>query len=140
MVDKEILDNLCVSIRGYLHELYEAQDIDWHKFVQDNRSRRFVERVLQIIVEAMVDAGQHIIADEGFREPSTYRDVFRILCENDVLPYDKMPTYEKIAAFRNILVHHYEGVEETVVYSIFTQSLPDIEEFLAHILTWTEQK
>jgi uncharacterized protein YutE (UPF0331/DUF86 family) len=140
MVDKEILDNLCVSIRGYLRELYEAQDIDWHKFIRDNRSRRFVERVLQIIVEAMVDAGQHIIADEGFRAPNTYRDVFRILCENNVLPHDKMPTYERIAAFRNILVHHYEGIEQTVVFSIFSRSLPDIEEFLAHIQTWAEQK
>ena len=140
MVDKEILDNLCVSIRGYLQELYEAQDIDWHKFIQDNRSRRFVERVLQIIVEAMVDVGQHIIADEGFRAPNTYRDVFRILCENNVLPYDKMPRFEKIAAFRNILVHHYEGVEGTVVYSIFSQSLPDIEDFLTYIQTWADQK
>lgn len=140
MVDKEILDNLCVSIRGYLNELYEARDIDWNKFVQDNRSRRFVERVLQIIVETMVDVGQHIIADEGFRAPNTYRDVCKILCENNVLPYDKMPTYERIAAFRNILVHHYEEVEKTAVYSIFSHSLPDIEEFLAHIQTWAEQK
>jgi len=140
MVDKEVLDNLSVSIRSHLQELYEAQDIDWQKFIHDNRSRRFVERVLQILVEAMVDVGQHIIADEGFREPSTYRDVFKILCENSVLPYDKMSTYEKIAAFRNILVHHYEGVEKTVVYSIFSHSLPDIEEFLAHIQTWADQK
>ena len=49
MVDKEVIENQCISIRGYLQELYEAQDIDWHKFSQDNRSRRFVERVLKSV-------------------------------------------------------------------------------------------
>lgn len=44
MVDKEVFENLCVSLRGYLQELYAAQDIDWQKFVQDNRSKRFMDR------------------------------------------------------------------------------------------------
>ena len=35
MVDRETFDNVCISIRGYLHELYQAQDIDWQKFTQD---------------------------------------------------------------------------------------------------------
>ena len=35
MVDKEIIENLCVSIRGYLKELMDAQDIEWEKFVKD---------------------------------------------------------------------------------------------------------
>ena len=70
MVDKEVFENLSISIRGYLQELYAAQDIDWHKFTRDNRSKRFVERVLQILVESMIDLGQHIIASEGFREPN----------------------------------------------------------------------
>jgi len=50
MVDKEIIENLCISIRGYLKELMDAQDIEWEKFVKDNRSRRFVERLLQITI------------------------------------------------------------------------------------------
>jgi len=29
MVDKEVFDNLCVSIRRYIKELGDAQDIDF---------------------------------------------------------------------------------------------------------------
>lgn len=72
MVDKEVIESLCISIRGSLKELSDAQDIDWNKFVKDNRSRRFVERLLQIAIEAMIDIGHHIISDEGFREPQSY--------------------------------------------------------------------
>ena len=138
MVDKEVFENLSISIRGYLQELYAAQDIDWHKFTRDNRSKRFVERVLQILVESMIDLGQHIIASEGFREPDTYRDVFRILCEKGVLPQEKLPVYEKIAAFRNVLVHHYERIDDSIVYAVFSQNLSDIEAFLTYVLTWLD--
>ena len=140
MVDKEIFDNLCISIRGYLQELYAAGDIDWQKFTHDNRSKRFVERVLQIMVESMIDLGQHIIASEGFREPDTYRDVFKILCEKGVLSQEKMQVYEKIAAFRNVLVHHYERIDDSIVYAVFSQNLSDIEDFLTQVLTWMDDK
>lgn len=140
MVDKEVFDNLCVSIRRYIKELRDAQDIDWQTFIQDNRSRRFVERVLQITIESMIDLGQHIIADEGFREPNTYRDVFNILAENGILKQDTLPVFEKMASFRNILVHHYEGIDDSIVFGVFKKNLPDIESFLEQLLTWFQQK
>ena len=139
MVNKEIIENLCVSIRGYLKELADAQDIEWKKFVKDNRSRRFVERLLQITIEAMIDIGQHIISDEGFREPQSYRDVFKVLAENEILPEDKLPKYENIASLRNILVHHYGKIDDSIVYGIFSNNLKDIEEYVAYILSWVEK-
>jgi len=36
MVNKDIVENLCVSIRGYIKELKDAEDIDWDKFMKDN--------------------------------------------------------------------------------------------------------
>ena len=139
MVDKEIIENLCISIRGYLTELTHAQDIDWDKFVKDNRSRRFVERLLQIAIEAMIDVGHHIISDEGFREPQSYRDVFKVLYENAILPEDELPKYENIASFRNILVHHYEKIDDSIVYGVFKNNLKDIEKYVTYILSWLEK-
>jgi len=140
MVDKEVIESLCISIRGSLKELSDAQDIDWNKFVKDNRSRRFVERLLQIAIEAMIDIGHHIISDEGFREPQSYRDVFKVLTENGILSEDDLPKYEKIASFRNILVHHYEKIDDSIVYGIFKNNLRDLEEYVAYILSWLEKR
>lgn len=139
MVNKEIIESLCTSINGYLRELKDAEDIDWNKFIKDNRSRRFVERLLQVTIEAMIDIGQHIISDEGLREPQSYRDVFHVLAENKVLPDNDLIEYEKIASFRNILVHHYEKVDDSIVYDIFRNRLDDIERYVAHILKWIEE-
>ena len=140
MVDKEVIESLCISIRGSLKELSDAQDIDWNKFVKDNRLRRFVERLLQISIEAMIDIGHHIISDEGFREPQSYRDVFKVLTENGILSEDDLPKYEKIASFRNILVHHYEKIDDSIVYGVFRNRLEDIEVYVAYILSWLEKR
>ena len=140
MVDKEVIESLCISIRGSLKELSDAQDIDWNKFVKDNRSSRFVEGSLQIAIEAMIDIGHHIISDEGFREPQSYRDVFKVLTENGILSEDDLPKYEKIASFRNILVHHYEKIDDSIVYGVFRNRLEDIEVYVAYILSWLEKR
>jgi len=136
MVKHEIVERKVVSLKGYLKELYCATDINWEKYITDNRSKRFVERLLQISIETMIDIGQHIIADEGFREPGSYRDVFKVLVENQVIAREKLPKLEKIASFRNVLVHHYEKTDDSIVYGIFKNNLGDIEDFITDILAW----
>jgi len=81
----------------------------------------------------------YIISDEGFREPQSYRDVFKVLAENMILPGDELPQYENIASFRNILVHHYGKIDDSIVYGIFRNNLKDIEEYVAYILSWVEK-
>ncbi len=140
MVDREIIENLCSYIRSNLKELSNARDIDWKKFISDNRSKRFVERMLQIVIEAMIDIGHHIISDEGFREPQSYRDVFVVLVENGIIPEQDLQKYENIASFRNILVHHYEKIDDAIVYGVFKEKLDDIKNFVAYVLRWMENQ
>ncbi len=136
MVKHEIVERKIVSLKGYLKELYNATDINWEKYITDNRSKRFVERLLQISIETMIDIAQHVIADEGFREPGSYRDVFKVLVENHVIAEEKLQRLEKIASFRNVLVHHYEKIDDSIVYGIFKNNLGDIEDFITDILVW----
>ena len=136
MVKHEIVERKIVSLKGYLKELYNATDINWEKYITDNRSKRFVERLLQISIETMIDIAQHVIADEGLREPGSYRDVFKVLVENHVIAEEKLQRLEKIASFRNVLVHHYEKIDDSIVYGIFKNNLGDIEDFITDILVW----
>lgn len=43
--------------------------------------------------------------------PLTYADTFRVLYENGILNKDLFETMEKVAKFRNIIVHHYDKVD-----------------------------
>jgi uncharacterized protein YutE (UPF0331/DUF86 family) len=134
MVDKLIIERLIVRLKGYLKELENATDIDWEKYSTDARTRRFVERLLHLSLETCLDIGHHIISEEGYREPESYRDVFSVLIEEGILPGEEGPVYEKMAAFRNLLVHHYEKIDDAAVFGIFKKHLNDFHRFIGHIL------
>ena len=70
---------------------------------------------MHIIIEACIDIAQHIISDEGFREPSSYRDTFAVLAEHGVLRKEDLERFENIASFRNLIVHYYERVDDVVL-------------------------
>lgn len=136
MVNKNIIEKALETINQNIRELENATDIDWAKYLSDIRSKRFVERTLHVIIEACLDVCHHIIAEEGFREPSTYRESFTILCEKGIIPKEKKEVYEKIAMFRNLIVHYYEKVDDAIVFSIFKKNLSDFKEFVQYILTY----
>ena len=77
-----------------------------------------------------------LIADEGFREPSSYRDAFVILMEQGIIPKEEIVTYEKIAMFRNLLVHYYEKINDEIVFSIFKERLGDFENYIKNIVNY----
>ncbi len=140
MVNKNIVENAIAAIQQNIRELRNAVDIDWNIYTSDIRSRRFIERTLHVIIEACIDIAHHIISDEGLREPVTYRDAFVVLAENGILPDHELPVFEKIAMFRNLLVHYYEKVDDEIVYGIFRNNLSDIERFVGYILKYIEKQ
>ncbi len=99
MVDRLLLEKILGNIRANVRDLEKAKDITWEVYQSDVRSRRFVERTLHIMIEACIDVAQHIISDEGFREPSTYRDAFVVLAEERIISADLLPRLEQMAAF-----------------------------------------
>lgn len=133
MVDRLLIERILSDINSNIVELRSAGDITWEVYQKDARSRRFVERTLHIIIEAMIDAAHHIISDEGWREPLSYRDAFVVLYENNVLSKENLPCYEKIAAFRNLIVHYYERVDNEIVFGIFKKNLGDFDLFVQEV-------
>ena len=48
-----------------------------------------------------------------------------ILASHGVLTDKKVPDYQNMASFRNVLIHHYEKGEDEVVFGIFKNKLGD---------------
>ncbi|HPA72868.1 MAG TPA: DUF86 domain-containing protein [Spirochaetota bacterium] len=139
MVNRDTVEKAIETISLNVKELRRADDIDWNKYRTDIRARRFVERSLQVIIEACLDIAHHIISDDGMREPVSYRDAFAVLGENGILPQGEIDKYEKIAMFRNLLVHYYEKVDDEIVFGIFRKNLGDFDGFVGHVLAYLER-
>ncbi len=84
---------------------------------------------LQLAVQAALDVGSHLVSDGRLGEPETSRDVFRLLGRAGLLPPALAARLEKMAGFRNVLVHGYVTVDLVVVRRILEKDLGDLLEF-----------
>jgi len=133
LVDRVLLERILGDIIANVTLLRHATDVTWEVYRADLRARRFIERTLHILVEACIDAAQHIIADQHFREPTSYRDAFLVLAEQGILHRSDLARFEQMASFRNLIVHYYERLDDAVVFGVFKRNLDDFDAFVRSI-------
>lgn len=130
MVERAVIERLFSLIKGYLNDLKPVQGVSFSEYSKDIRLQRFVERTLHIAIEACLDIGNHIISDEGFREPEDNRDVFKVLGENGIITESLQKRLQDMASFRNLIVHSYAKIDNEVVFGILKKRMGDIEAFI----------
>jgi uncharacterized protein YutE (UPF0331/DUF86 family) len=89
-------------------------------------------------IEACVDVAQHICAAEGWGPPADNGDAVRLLGEHVVLTAELATSIRKAVGFRNVLVHEYIEVNDTIVVERLAD-LRDLEEFVRQVATYVTQ-
>jgi uncharacterized protein YutE (UPF0331/DUF86 family) len=129
LVDKLLIGRKLSQVDTYLGQIKEFSKISSKAYKGDWKAQRIVERTLQILVEQCIDIANHIISDEGLRLPAGYADAFQVLMENAIIDKKLFRTMEKMAKFRNVVVHQYEKIDPAIVVSILHRHLGDFEKF-----------
>jgi len=111
MVDKALVLRKLAELEEYLWQIREYEGIKAKEYSRDWKTQRIVERTLQMMIETCVDVAGHIVSDEGYRVPKSYADTFRVLHEENILREELFEAMEKMAKFRNIVVHNYDKVD-----------------------------
>ncbi|MBI5408710.1 MAG: DUF86 domain-containing protein [Nitrospirae bacterium] len=92
-----------------------------------------------MLIELCIDIANHIISDKEMRLPTGYADVFRVLTENGVINKRLFSTMEKMAKFRNLIVHQYEKIDAVIVVSILHKNLKDFERYKSAVVKFMKQ-
>jgi uncharacterized protein YutE (UPF0331/DUF86 family) len=140
VVDQELLSRKLSRLKSYVESLRRADDIDWEKYRADPRAKAFVERYLHLAIEEVFDVANHIVSFHGWREPEGYRDLLVVLSEDGVIPEGSLPTFQRMASFRNLLVRRYDRIDDDVVFGAFRNRLGDFGEFARMIKDWTASR
>ena len=105
-VDREIIAARLARIRDELGRLTRVGTIvSRDLFRTSTIEQHAAERELQIVIEACLDIGHHVISRERLRRPGDYREVFAILREAGIIDANLGGRLEEMAGFRNRLVH-----------------------------------
>jgi uncharacterized protein YutE (UPF0331/DUF86 family) len=134
-VDRALIAARVAKIRVELRHLARLETLSAAEFLASSTEQHAVERELQIVIEACLDIGHHVISREGLRRPGDYREVFEVLREAGIIGTDLGRRLEEMASFRNRLVHGYLDVEPGRVYELARNQLGDVEAFVASIVT-----
>lgn len=130
MVNPVKLDGLVYSLREYLTHLQNLAHFGKKAVLADPYKRGAAKYYLQVAIECCIDIGNHIIASEQFRPPTTHRETFQILHEAGIIPGDFVLILQQMASMRNRLVHLYTDIDDEMVFEAILTAPTDGERFV----------
>ena len=92
---------------------------------------------LQRAVEACLDMANHLIALNSWGLPGSVVEAMQLLADNHIVPATGIQAYRGMIGFRNIAVHNYREIDESIVRGIVQDHLDDLERFAASVLEAT---
>ncbi|MEO8180850.1 MAG: DUF86 domain-containing protein [Deltaproteobacteria bacterium] len=126
MVDADVLRRRIDALLEYLQRLERFRSVERSSFAHEPDVHHLAERYLHLAIEAALDIANHIIADQAYEAPETYRDAFAILGSHGVLAADLATRLQSWAGFRNILVHAYLAIDHGVTWDAIQDDLDDL--------------
>ncbi len=136
MVDETLILRKLSELDEYNKQIKEYEKITVAQYSGDWKIPRIIERTLQMMIETCVDIASHIIADKGYRVPKSYSDTFKVLREEKIVSSKLFNSLEKMAKFRNIVVHHYDKVDAKIIVGILKKDLKDFMGYKEAIISF----
>ncbi|MBW2607953.1 MAG: DUF86 domain-containing protein [Deltaproteobacteria bacterium] len=115
-------------LKSLVHDLSSFED-----YQSSSDAKDIAERNLQVAIETCLDIGKIIISQEGLKEPKDNKGVFAVLAESGFLTSKNLTFMVPMAGTRNILVHGYDKVDDSLIYGILKRHLDDFNIFLKGI-------
>ena len=133
MVDRDRVLAKLDELDGYLDELrtIAPRDIEEYARIEKKRS---CERLVQMAVEATIDACAMLVTGLRLGLPAEENDLFEKLARRGVISGGMAETLKRMKGMRNILVHEYGRIDDELVFETVRDRLGDFGAFKREIL------
>jgi uncharacterized protein YutE (UPF0331/DUF86 family) len=120
-----LLNKQLVKLEEYL------QGVSYAEFSASWAHRSLSERALQVSVEIIIDIAVRIISLDGKGPVSSASEAIECLVSMGVLK--SADPYVNMVRFRNVIVHQYEEIDPSIVYTLATTKLSDFRKFIDEV-------
>jgi len=132
-MDKERILAKLDEMEQYLGELEMIMPESFEEYASSVEIRRATERLLQIIIEAVMDACALLVKELKLGLPSDEEEFLEKL-KGRVLKPATVENLKRMKSFRNLLVHGYAKIEDEKVFEILENRLKDFDDFRKQVL------
>jgi uncharacterized protein YutE (UPF0331/DUF86 family) len=95
------------------------------------------QRLFEIISQAFLDVGTHIIAhSKNVTPPSSYAECMLKLAEIGIISNADAEKYAKLAQMRNIIAHNYMTIDRAKLQDGLRDIVGDFDVFRKNIFKW----
>jgi len=133
-MQNDVIKNKLARVEEYLTKLQAIIPDRYEKYEEDWKTQMIAERGLQILIEIMIDVADRLIAIKNWGPTTSSADSIRLLAMKKVLSSEE--PYLKMIKFRNFIVHDYDRIDHTIVYSILKKDLGGLRKFRDEVLDY----
>ena len=124
------------SLDEVMAELRSLGPVTPQQLEEDWKTRRAIERDLQVLVEIVVDVCQRLIALANQTPATTSADaVSRCIQLGALTSHD---AYSQMVQFRNFIVHRYDRVDPGILAAMVNSHLEDFARFRTEIMAYVQ--
>lgn len=132
-INKPFIESKLEHIAEYTRQLDIVLDFTDENIRSDFFKLHTLERLIQLIVDEMVDINTHIIRYSDVKTPDDFQSSFRVLAEISIFPFDFAERIAPTVGLRNRLVHRYEEVKPELLIRIAKSEKDDFKEYVKYI-------
>lgn len=140
MIDRRTVENLLAYVQEMLNRLSVQSGKSFEEFKSDFISVDAALHELQTMLEAVSDIGTHLVAGASLGSPPDRPTAIEMLANHGILSPALAERITSAVRMRDVLVHHYPGVNVEKVYQVIRADLGDIQDFCAEVAAFLERE
>jgi uncharacterized protein YutE (UPF0331/DUF86 family) len=129
ILNQDLIRTRCQEIEDSLARLEKIKIIPKKKFSKDRDLQDIACYRLLVAIEAALGLCFHVAAKRLKKVPEEYAECFAILADAGIIPQELSESLQRMARFRNLLVHMYWKVDYGTLYEVLQNNLKDFRLF-----------
>jgi uncharacterized protein YutE (UPF0331/DUF86 family) len=129
ILNQDLIRTRCQEIEDSLARLEKIKIIPKENFLRDRDLQDIACYRLLVAIEAALGLCFHVAAKRLKKVPEEYAECFAILADAGIIPQELSESLQRMARFRNLLVHMYWKVDYGTLYEVLQNNLKDFRLF-----------
>ncbi len=138
-MDKKRILSFLDSLGIYVQELEDGLPSSLSEYNKSLEKQRFCERTLQLLIEVCLDTANLLVKELKLGLPEEEETVFEKIKEKGIISEEMHEKLKEMKKFRNILIHRYKTIDNSIVYHHATEERSDFTEFKKEIISFLKE-
>ena len=123
-----VLEKL-TEVERYHAELKQLMEFSDEEILNDSGKMHIAERLLQLIVDGILDVNQHFIKELDLEAVEDFQSTFYALGKSGVLPPDFAEKIAPVVGLCNRVVHRYETLNTKLLLESLRKNREDFDKY-----------